>query len=477
MFSTFPKKKSPKVQKKVRIQENRELFLHNTGSEPCLTNEELFEKLETTFDKEEARASTPTSQPSGSPKSILKRSHDEVQSGEDSKAVAAGSSKNPKLKERLKSFNENIKTMAEKQMEKLDRARKHIKRIPLQGKEIVFQEKQKILRLKRSPKSKKHEFVSYLEKQDSDDTVDIVILDDSPSNARKHVDDTLVTPDEIIDLPSKDADKLSQIPEEEHVSLETQAKHLLPIDDEMELNFTEQTVPQIVEPPQATESPPSEKKSVPPKAPRKVKNHVYEDIEDPIQIDPEMLDFMGGKSGMMESLKTQDQTILKELKQKSEEEEDTMSALNTDIRPTALLAPVSSIDSTSSDDERDRRVPLPSLVEESDTGISDIECDVKPKIQEQKVPSVEDPIVKQEEIIKEEEKIEMMETKEPESMVVDETIVQPVQEEEVVQEKNTEANEQSSPTDEPDKSPESDSIIKENLSISNEPAGRWSGMR
>lgn len=394
MFSTFPKKTSPKTPKKVRIQEET----LNTGSVPNLF--ENIEKLETTFEKEEAQkvSQEPSSSSSdvaapSSPKSILKRSHDEPVP-EDSKAVAAGSSKAPKLKERLKSFNENIKCFSGKQMEKLEKAKRHIKKIPLSGKEMVFHDKQKILRLKRSPKSGKHEFVSYLEKQDSDDTVEIVVLETSPSNSRKneHPDNGVPVPDEIIEISDAET-KLEGIKEEDHVVPvddkpgESQTKES--IDDDVELNFTEQTVPQIIEPPF------TDKKAAPPKAPRKQKGHIYEDIEDPAKIDPLMIDFMGGNQEMKESLKIQDQLIFKELKQKSEEEEDTLNALTCEVKPQALLAPISSIDSTSSDEDRERRNTLPALVEESDTGMSDVETEVAKVVKEE--PKIESVIVEEKE--------------------------------------------------------------------------------
>lgn len=412
VFSTFPKKSSPKTPKKVRIQEE----VLQTGSVPNLF--EPIEKLETTFEKEEAQkvSQEPTSSSSSSnvaapasPKSILKRSP--AEEPEDTKTVAAGSSKTPKLKERLKSFNEGIKNFSGKQMEKLGKAKRQIKKIPLpHGKKIDFYDKQKILRLKRSPKSAKHEFVSYLEKQDSDDTVEIVVLEDSPSNSRKNQDHEVPVPDEIIEI-NQETTKLEEIKEEDHVvpasvepAVEKEpetSQNNESIDDEIELNFTEQTVPQIIEPPVTPD-----KKVPPPKAPRKQKGHIYEDIEEPASnIDPLILDFMGGPKELKESLKVQDQLILKELKQKSEEEEDALSALTSEVntKSQALLAPISSIDSTSSDEGLERKNNLPALVEESDTGISDVESDAKvvretPKIfeePEKEKNKVEEPIVEQ----------------------------------------------------------------------------------
>lgn len=480
VYSTFPKKTSPKTPKKVRIQEET----LNTGSVPNLF--ENIEKLETTFEKEEAQkvsqepstsSDNVTAAPS-SPKSILKRSHDEPAT-EDSKAVAAGSSKAPKLKERLKSFNENIKSFSGKQMEKLEKAKRHIKKIPLSGKEMVFHDKQKILRLKRSPKSAKHEFVSYLEKQDSDDTVEIVVLEDSPSNSRKneHPDNETPVPDEIIEVSGVEEEtKLEGIQEEDHVvpveeTVEPETKDS--IDDDVELNFTEQTVPQIIEPPA------TDKKVPPPKAPRKQKGHIYEDIEDPAKIDPLMIDFMGGNKEMKESLKIQDQLIFKELKQKSEEEEDTMNALTSEVKPQSLLAPISSIDSTSSDEERERRNTLPALVEESDTGVSDVETEVTKVVKEP--PKIEPVIVEEKE--KTEEVPVISEEKPKEVLVISEEkseVVPVVEELEKSQEESTETVAVQPET-------EMSETIKEDVAIeqksetlpapSEKLASRWSAMR
>lgn len=74
-----------------------------------------------------------------------------------------------------------IQKMANRQKNRL-----HIKRIHLRKDErIEFNEQTKILKLRDSPKSQRSDIPHFIEKQDSDDVLEIVELDESPSRKRK----------------------------------------------------------------------------------------------------------------------------------------------------------------------------------------------------------------------------------------------------------------------------------------------------
>lgn len=242
---------------------------------------------------------------------------------------------------------EKLKTMADKQLHKAKQYRT-IKKHPLRDDErIDLNEPQRILKLKESPKADRKEIASYVVKQDSDDVLEILNLDESPSEVRRNRDDersTIVCPDEIIDLPlSRDAKR----------------------DDDKDAESIEPTVAEILE---------SElKKTPPPKSPRKLKDHVYEEINEPqgdnsLENDPVIQDFISNMT-----LRKDDTKIVNELIDKSidnsvnagrplssidsETDDDQKSA-------STLLAPISSIDSTSEDERK--VVPLPGLQEEND---------------------------------------------------------------------------------------------------------------
>lgn len=155
---------------------------------------------------------------------------------------------------------EKLKTMADKQLHKAKQYRA-IKKHPLRDDErIELSEPHQILKLKESPKADRKEIASYVVKQDSDDVLEIIDLDESPSEIRRHREEersTIVSPDEIIELP---------------LSQETTS------DDKKDVEVIEPTVTEVLE----TEV----KRTPPPKSPRKQKEHVYEEIEQPQQNDP-----------------------------------------------------------------------------------------------------------------------------------------------------------------------------------------------
>lgn len=242
---------------------------------------------------------------------------------------------------------EKLKTMADKQLHKAKQYRA-IKKHPLQdGERIELNEPQKILKLKESPKADRKEIASYIVKQDSDDVLEIVDLDESPSEVRRHREEErggIIVPDEIIELPLSKDDTNNN-------------KH--------ETESIEPTVADILES--------DWKKTPPPKSPRKRKDHVYEDIDasqvaDSLENDPTIQDFISHLS-----LRKEDDKIVKELADKSEDDVASnlrpLSSIDSETddeqKPTShLLAPISSVDSTSDDEKK--LVPLPGLEEESD---------------------------------------------------------------------------------------------------------------
>lgn len=253
---------------------------------------------------------------------------------------------------------EKLKTMADKQLHKAKQYRA-IRKHPLHDDErIDLNEPQPILKLKESPKADRKEIASYVVKQDSDDVLEILDLDESPSEVRRHREEersTVILPDEIIELPiSQDNPK----------------------DDNKDAESIEPTVADILE---------SELKSTPPpKSPRKHKEHVYEEIDQPqlvdsLENDPMVRDFISYLS-----LRKEDDKIAKDLGDKFEDVGVStlrpLSSIDSETdeeqKPaSSLLAPISSIDSTS-DDER-KLVPLPGLQEETDEIVDDRNVDTK----------------------------------------------------------------------------------------------------
>lgn len=276
-------------------------------------------------------------------KSILKRAHPQkkldIAKASNSTHATADNNTSPKTK-CCHPLVDKLKTMADKQYHK---GKRNIKKYALRGDDpkIVLEEEQKILNLKESPRAERKVFASYVVKQDSDDVLDIVEMDESPSEVRKRRDEeheertSILVPDEVIDLPTKNGNDTDAI-------------------------SIEPTINELLE---------EEFKSNPPKkAPRKSKDHHYEDIDDG-EHDPLIQDFIQHLS-----LHKEDENIVNELKNSStlrpissvdstESTEDDEQKTTLQKSP-GLLAPISSIDSASSDE--DRRVHLASLSEESD---------------------------------------------------------------------------------------------------------------
>ncbi|KAJ6634093.1 hypothetical protein Bhyg_17655, partial [Pseudolycoriella hygida] len=237
---------------------------------------------------------------------------------------------------------EKLKTMADKQLHK---AKRTIRKHPLQdGEQVELKEPQQILKLKESPKAERKEFASYVVKQDSDDVLEIVNLDESPSETRRHREEersTIVCPDEIIELP------LSQ-----------------------EKSNDENKDVESIEPIVSETSESEVKKTPPPKSPRKPKEHVYEEI-DTSENDPTIQEFISYLS-----LRTQDDKIADD---KEEEVSNphplspVESETNEEQKQTSnLQAPISSVESPTAEDEK-KLVPL-----------SDLQGEVDERVDEQK---------------------------------------------------------------------------------------------
>lgn len=278
--------------------------------------------------------------------------------------------------------------MADEQFQKVKAKRTSIKKIPVEKGEIVLDEV-KILKLKESPKSQHRDVAAYIVKQDSEDTVEILNLDESPNEVRKRREKEenetgLVKPDEIIELPS--------IQSESNIESAKAIEEELEKPERVSEESQEPTVDDILK---------EELKSE-----QKKREHVYEDIEDYVSkiavgaehaepnepklqrqdevnpSDPIFTDFTK-EMKIRASLNSQDVRIQELFKRvpkieeltkqisdedKSEREEKSEEMSIQSLRQLNLLAPISSIDSTSSDE--DRRAHLSILAEESETSDS-----------------------------------------------------------------------------------------------------------
>ncbi|KAL9907560.1 uncharacterized protein ACN427_003652 isoform 1-T6 [Glossina fuscipes fuscipes] len=245
-----------------------------------------------------------------------------------------------------------LKNMADRQKKRL-----HIKRIALgKDEKIVLNEETKILKLKNSPKSQRSDIPHFIEKQDSDDILEIVELDESPSRKRKDDgrDDNEIGNGDLNNIKTLSSSSLVK-PEE-----------IIEITNFMaEKNETTMS----------SAAPPK-------KAPRLRRDHVYEEIDHPDFPAQEFNLILDATSveALKLSLVTQDNSALKEVstttniipldRMGSSEEDQIILAdqQGTDgaKSSTNLLAPISSIDSTSSDEDRNKKQLQPVLEEESD---------------------------------------------------------------------------------------------------------------
>lgn len=206
-------------------------------------------------------------------RSFLKRSHSAP------KKVQLGKTRGDDLDEREKSpqqvkcchpIVEKLKTMADKQLHKKGSKKTKATTIKTErlpdGKKIVLAEQTQIIRLKGSPKADRKNVAAYLEKRDSDEIVEILQLDESPSESRKRREECRMVVDEHQD--ELDGEKMT-----ERLHSESDDKGFVVPKNVTEPTDTEPTVEELLE---------EEFKDDPPKkAPRKIKEHIYEEIEEP----------------------------------------------------------------------------------------------------------------------------------------------------------------------------------------------------
>lgn len=302
-------------------------------------------------------------------------------------------------------FVDKLKVMADKQLHKSSHKNKPtIKKIPLEGKnKIVLREETKIIKLKDSPKSERKEFASYVEKRDSDEILEIIDLEESPSEVRKRREEerrqersqessqertqeksqereqpsSIVIPDEVIELPPAPKPKPSIL---------TIKKSTLEEEDD---EGKEPTVEELLEEEFKNDSRPK-------KAPRRQKEHVYEDIDNPddlpapqtVPIIPSApminatadtkkdkgTDFLknifDGDDSLKLSLSKQDDAVVNELNEKEIKSLNEAGKVE-EITPTesTLQAPISTVEfitSTSLASADEKRARLSAVSEESE---------------------------------------------------------------------------------------------------------------
>lgn len=219
-------------------------------------------------------------------RSLLKRTHSAPKKIQVTKPPPNDLDEREKSPQQVKCCHpivEKLKTMADKQLHKKSpkKESKTVKTVSLpKEKKIVLAEQTRIIRLKDSPKAERKNVAAYLEKRDSDDAVEIVQLEESPSESRKRRED------------SRKAEELEKVKQSEierereqecEREREREREHEKRIEEHKESRFvvppnvtgvdTDPTVEELLE---------EEFKNDPPKkAPRKNKEHIYEEIEAP----------------------------------------------------------------------------------------------------------------------------------------------------------------------------------------------------
>lgn len=215
-------------------------------------------------------------------RSLLKRTHSapkKIQLTKNQPNIDPEQPQSPTQVQCCHPIVEKLKTMADKHVHKSKSAAAPkkpstktttIKTVPLPNeKKIVLAEQTRIIRLKGSPKAERKNVAAYLEKRDSDDIVEIMQLDESPSETRKRREENRKL-DEQDDSPDKKKEKENET-KKAPTSDDNEKEFIVP-QNLTGLN-TEPTVEELLE---------EEFKNDPPKkAPRKVKEHIYEEIDQP----------------------------------------------------------------------------------------------------------------------------------------------------------------------------------------------------
>ncbi|KAL7733292.1 hypothetical protein ACLKA6_004789 [Drosophila palustris] len=270
-----------------------------------------------------------------------------------------------------------LKSLAERQKKRLN-----IKRITLKKDDkIILGEEQKIMKLKASPKSTRGEIPHFIEKQDSDDILELVEYDESPCRKRNKAEDqeelpstsaaSVPQPDEIIELPVEQT-------KTEAPTLEVTEPVAEPVEESIEKPIEES----------------AELESPPKKTPRLRREHVYEEIgqgEPQLALEQPIMELDALKKSLtrQDHLTTDDIEAVKPvpLDRMGSSEEDQVAAAAAE-KSGALLAPLSSIDSTSSDEDRARLAQLSPVAEESDEPVEVVE--LRPSLKKEASPAPSD---------------------------------------------------------------------------------------
>ncbi|XP_041563985.1 uncharacterized protein LOC108147433 isoform X2 [Drosophila elegans] len=267
-----------------------------------------------------------------------------------------------------------LKSLAERQKKRLN-----IKRITLKKEDkIVLGEQQKIMKLKASPKSDRSEIPHFIEKQDSDDILELVEYDESPCRKR--------TKEELLeDQPSGSGS--GRVPEPEEII------ELPVIRTETEAPTLEVTQPAEEKLENKEEKDAETEEDPPKKTPRIRREHVYEEIGQAGAVHEQVAQPILELESLKKSLTRQDNMAIDEIEAakavpldrmgSSEEEQVTAG------KPGALFAPISSIDSTSSDEERARLAQLSPVAEEGDEPMEP-SADLRPSLKKEASPAPSD---------------------------------------------------------------------------------------
>lgn len=303
-------------------------------------------------------------------------------------SLVPNTDKPPKEKKPKKSYDimKKLKSLAERQKKRLN-----IKRITLKKDEkIVLGEQQKIMKLKASPKSTRGEIPHFIEKQDSDDVLELVEYDESP--CRKRIKDDDEPADE---LPSTSATSVPPQPDEiielaveqtQQQSSKTEAPVVEVTEAEAEAQPPQQEAPAEAE---------VEAEVPPKKTPRLRREHVYEEIGQGEPQPPQLEQPLVGLDALKKSLTRQDNLAADEVEAAKPLPLDRMGSSEEDQVATgttmALLAPLSSIDSTSSDEDRARLAQLSPVAEESDEPVEIAELsELRPTLKKEASPAPSD---------------------------------------------------------------------------------------
>ncbi|XP_026848822.1 uncharacterized protein LOC6602479 isoform X4 [Drosophila persimilis] len=291
-------------------------------------------------------------------------------------------SSKPKAKQSF-DIMKKLKSLAERQKKRLN-----IKRITLKKDEkIVLGEQQKIMKLKASPKSDRGEIPHFIEKQDSDDILELVEYDESPCRKRNKEE---LEQEQREDMPSTSA-AAGSVPQPDEIIELPVAK------TEIDAPALEVTEPQEEKIEDGTTADGDGTESPPKKTPRLRREHVYEEIghQTPELVDQQSIIEL---DALKKSLTRQDHLAIDDIeaakavpldRMGSSEEEQVASAVAGSGKSGALLAPLSSIDSTSSDEERARLAQLSPVAEESDIESMEV-ADLRPALKKEASPAPSD---------------------------------------------------------------------------------------